>query len=163
MLNFSKTKEEQEGISMPVSPTLIGASVHCEGHLSGNTDVVIDGKFSGTIQIDGRLIIRPGGCICSEGVECRTADISGLAEGPFTIRETLHIREKGALTGDVSVAGIRIEEGGMFNGSCKTLSSGNSFVPGISPWPVSWNLWLKSPRLWLNRKKRKRNDKCKYK
>ena len=136
MLNFSKTKEEQEGISMPVSPTLIGASVHCEGHLSGNTDVVIDGKFSGTIQIDGRLIIRPGGCICSEGVECRTADISGLAECPFTIRETLHIREKGALTGDVSVAGIRIEEGGMFNGRCKTLSSGNQLC-AVSLRPVA--------------------------
>lgn len=125
MLNFNKTKEEQEGVSMPLSPTLIGASVHCEGHLSGNTDVVIDGKFSGTIRIDGRLIIRPGGCICSEGVECRAADISGLAEGPFTVKETLHIREKGALTGDVCVSGISIEEGGMFNGSCTTLTSGN--------------------------------------
>lgn len=154
MLNFSKTKEEQEGVSMPASPTLIGASVHCEGHLSGNGDVVIDGKFSGTVQIGGRLIIRPGGCICSEGVECRTADISGLAEGPFTVKETLHIREQGVLAGDVCVAGIKIEEGGKFNGSCTTLSSGNQPC-AEPPRPVAPEALAEAPPVVVKPEKKK--------
>lgn len=154
MLNFNKTKEEQEGLSMPLSPTLIGSSVHCEGHLSGNTDVVIDGKFSGTVQIDGRLIIRPGGCICSEGVECRTADISGLAEGPFTVKETLHIREKGSLTGDVCVSGISIEEGGKFNGSCTTSTCGNQPCT-VPPRPVPPEALAEAPPVVVKPEKKK--------
>ena len=133
MLNFNKSREGQEEVSVSLSPTLIGGSIHCKGHLSGNADVVVEGKFSGTIRIGGRLIVRPGGSVRSEGIECRIADISGEAHGIFYISELLHIREQGTLCGDVTVAGIRIEEGGAFNGNCKTVTSANPLLTAAKP------------------------------
>lgn len=59
MLNFNKSREGLEEVSVSLAPTLISGSVHCRGHLSGNADVVVEGEFSGTIRIGGRLIIRP--------------------------------------------------------------------------------------------------------
>lgn len=133
MLNFNKSREGREEVSVSLSPTLIGGPVHCRGHLSGDADVVVEGAFSGTIRIGGRLIVRPGGSVRSDGIECRIADISGEAHGAFSISGLLHIREQGILCGDVTVGGIRIEEGGVFNGNCKTVTSANPLLPVANP------------------------------
>ena len=133
MLNFNKSREGLEKVSVSLAPTLISGSVHCRGHLSGNADVVVEGEFSGTIRIGGRLIIRPGGRVHSEGIECRIADISGEADGIFYISELLYIRQRGVVSGDVAVGGIRIEEGGAFNGNCKTVVSANPLLTGATP------------------------------
>ena len=125
MLNFNKSREGLEEVSVSLAPTLISGSVHCRGHLSGNADVVVEGEFSGTIG--------PGGRVHSEGIECRIADISGEADGIFYISELLYIRQRGVVSGDVAVGGIRIEEGGAFNGNCKTVVSANPLLTGATP------------------------------
>jgi cytoskeletal protein CcmA (bactofilin family) len=120
----SKTTEQPAGTPAPAGKTtrtLISNGSRISGKIVSSCDMCVEGEVKGVIEIDGRLIVAPGGQVFSESLSCRNAEISGSVEGPLTVYEVLKIRLGGVVKGDIAVADLLIEQGGSFDGTCRKL------------------------------------------
>lgn len=133
MKNPYKLRERPEETEA-IGPAIIGFGCCFTGKVETKTDIVVEGELNGPLQIGGRLIVRSGGFVRSEGAECQNAEIFGLFEGTLKVTEHLTIREKGRIKGEIQVGGISIETGGHFDGNCVTAAESRSLFadrPGL--------------------------------
>ena len=101
--------------------TVIGeGSVFENAVLKGGGIVRIDGKFSGTIDIEGHIVIGESGSI--SGKMCAdSALIAGKCHGDIRLRDTLHVTPTAVLSGSVETNNIIVDEGAVFNVACSVL------------------------------------------
>lgn len=119
---FKKNKYNQNDIGSNSSDksTVIaaGTDINCSLFKAvGN--VIIDGRIIGDVEIDGDLIIETNGYIegniISKHIIC-----SGDVTGNIKSDEITHLRETANVYGDITSTSLKIEEGAVFCGNCKT-------------------------------------------
>ncbi len=99
------------------NPTVLGRSVVSRGEMSANEDLLIEGQFDGTINLkDHCLTVGSSGQVKAE-VQARQVVILGTVNGNITAREKVEIRKTGRVQGDLTAAGVAIEDGAYFKGS----------------------------------------------
>lgn len=116
---------------MPMSqnPTVLGRSVVVKGELTGNEDLLIEGQFDGTINLqDHCLTVGANGQVKAE-IHVRAVVIHGVVNGNITAREKVDIRKTGRVQGDLSAAGVAIEDGAYFKGSIEIRREDQSESP----------------------------------
>jgi cytoskeletal protein CcmA (bactofilin family) len=122
MFGNSKNQKQEKSVAKPVSnPMAINSLVEgtsMEGHLSSKGDIRIDGKLSGTLECQGKVIIGPSGLIEGD-VICKTAVIEGKFEGKLEVEDTLQVREDAMINGDVTTGKLIVQSGAVFNVTCK--------------------------------------------
>jgi cytoskeletal protein CcmA (bactofilin family) len=104
---------------MPSSqnPTVLGRSVISKGEISASEDLSIEGQFDGTINMkDHCLTVGTNGQVKAE-IQARQVVIHGTVNGNITAREKVEIRRTGRVQGDLTAAGVAIEDGAYFKGS----------------------------------------------
>lgn len=109
--------------ALPSSPnqTLLGQSVVLRGDLSGKEDLLIEGHFEGTINLQEHCVtVGPHGQVKGE-IHARQVIVQGTMNGNVTAREKIEIRKAGEVVGDLVAAGIAIEDGAYFKGSIDVL------------------------------------------
>jgi len=104
--------------SGPASPhTLLGRTVVAQGQISSGEDLLIEGKFEGTINLDDHcLTVGTEGQVKAE-IRARQVIILGSVTGNLAAREKIEIRRTGHVVGDLLAATVAIEEGAYFKGS----------------------------------------------
>lgn len=105
----------------PINPNAINTFVvgtEFEGKLKSENDIRIDGSMKGTLQCSGRLIIGQPGSLEGE-VECRNAVIEGEFKGNLKVTETLQVKEKAIIQGDIVTGKLVVQAGAIFNVRCK--------------------------------------------
>ena len=90
------------------------------GNLRSNADIRIDGLFEGKINTTGKLVIGDSASLVGEAV-AKSCDIWGSMEGTLMVREYFGLRKSGSFQGKIACNKVFIEEGGLFNGSCKII------------------------------------------
>ena len=106
----------------PVKPdashftTSIGEECVFEGHISTSSSTRIDGKLKGKISGENTLIVGERGVILGE-VKASEVIVYGRIEGIID-SERLEIKSSGAVTGDIFIDKLVVEEGGVYNGRC---------------------------------------------
>jgi|SRR5690348_2020857 cytoskeletal protein CcmA (bactofilin family) len=99
----------------------IGRSIVVKGELSANEDLVIDGQFEGTVNLqDHCLTVGANGKVKAE-ILARQVVIYGVVNGNVSAREKVEVRRTGNVTGDLRSASVSIEEGAYFKGSIDIL------------------------------------------
>lgn len=99
------------------SPTVLGRSVVSHGEISAGEDLLIEGQFDGTINMkDHCLTVGTNGQVKAE-IQARQVVIHGTVNGNITAREKVEIRRTGRVQGDLTAAGVAIEDGAYFKGS----------------------------------------------
>ena len=115
--------------------TVIGEGVVLEkATLNGSGVVRIDGEFTGTIDINGHIVLGETG-ILNGDVRAETALFAGKYQGNLHIKSTLHIASTADLTGQVESAKLIIDEGATLSGTCnvpKLDTSKNSKVDTVA-------------------------------
>ena len=107
------SQKEITGYNIIDRGTVFTGSFSCDG------DVRIDGSFSGSIQVGGKLIIGKEGNIKGD-IVCDCAEIEGFAEvSTIVVRKALLLKLSAVLIGDVSTNTLQIEQGAVFSGVCK--------------------------------------------
>ncbi|HZT70200.1 MAG TPA: polymer-forming cytoskeletal protein [Terriglobia bacterium] len=102
----------------------IGRSIVLKGELSANEDLLIEGQFEGTVNLqDHCLTVGANGKVKAE-IQARQVVIFGTVNGNVTAREKIEVRRSGNVTGDLTAASISIEEGAYFKGSIDILREG---------------------------------------
>ncbi len=99
----------------------LGPSVVLKGDLTGKEDLVIEGQFEGSINVQDRsLTIGVHGEV-KAGIQASRVIIHGSVTGNISARERIEIRKTGRVLGDLVGPGIAIEEGAYFKGSIEIL------------------------------------------
>jgi cytoskeletal protein CcmA (bactofilin family) len=100
---------------------IIGRSIVLKGELSADEDLVIEGQFEGTVNLqDHCLTVGPNGKVKAE-IQARQVIILGSVNGNVNAHEKIEVRRSGNVTGDLTSASISIEEGAYFKGSIDIL------------------------------------------
>lgn len=101
----------------------LGKDTEFEGKFSFTGSVRIDGKLSGEIFSSGTLIVGESAIIKSK-IHVAEMIISGEVHGDIFAENRIEINVPGKLFGNIQTPKLVIEEGVVFQGSCKMKDLG---------------------------------------
>ena len=99
----------------------IGRSIILKGELSANEDLLIEGEFEGTVNLQDHCLTVGGNGKVRAEIQARQVIVLGTVNGNINAREKIEVRRTGNVTGDLTSASISIEEGAYFKGSIDIL------------------------------------------
>jgi len=105
--------------------TLVGNGTTIEGSLNVPSSIRIDGKIVGQITCSETLLVGKTGLI-EASVRVKNATVGGKVQGDITAQETVILEGKSTLVGDVTTKKLIIEEGAVFNGTCRMSEEARS-------------------------------------
>ncbi|MES2777814.1 MAG: polymer-forming cytoskeletal protein [Bacteroidota bacterium] len=115
---FSKNANKEESFKTSGSTTtIIGTGTHLKGDLSCQNDLRIDGKLTGNIYCEAKVVIGTDGLVEGE-VNCQNADVMGRIIGNIKVNNLLDLRGKADIKGDIFSKSLQVEPQVTFNGSC---------------------------------------------
>ena len=115
----------------------IGKSISIKGDLTGNEDLVVEGKVDGKIDLpSNQLTIGANGTARAE-ITAKSIVIVGRVTGNVTATERLEIQATGIVEGDVSAPRLIVAEGAVVNGSVTMGKSGEAAKASPSQQPTA--------------------------
>ena len=97
--------------------SIIGEGSEFKGEFKINGLLRVDGKFTGTIVTDGKVLIGQAGEALTD-IEARTVIIGGIVRGNIYATERVILLSTGKVTGNIITPSIVMEEGSVFDGQC---------------------------------------------
>lgn len=123
---FSKDSKLKPELSGKTNRIVEGTKI--KGDIVSQTDFRLDGELTGNFQSIAKLVIGQAGKIMGE-VSCKNADIEGRFEGKIVVSETLTVKSKAVIRGEVTVGRLSVEPGAEFSATC----SMNQNVKNLNP------------------------------
>jgi cytoskeletal protein CcmA (bactofilin family) len=117
MLNNKKQaiRGNENGPDMAINRIVEGTTI--EGEIKCESNIRIDGTFTGNLNTKGRLVIGPAGKI--EGnIHCQNAEIEGWVKGKVMVQQLLSLKSTAKVEGDIFTDKLTIEPGANFTGAC---------------------------------------------
>jgi cytoskeletal protein CcmA (bactofilin family) len=97
----------------------VGSGTVITGEASFKSMLRVDGRFSGRINsTDGTLIVGAGGQV-DANIEVAIATIHGIVNGDIVATDRIELGRAAKLTGNIQAPSLMIEQGAVFEGSCK--------------------------------------------
>ncbi|MBP9151767.1 MAG: polymer-forming cytoskeletal protein [Flavobacteriales bacterium] len=131
MFNSKSTSESSKGNSGAGMPNHINSDTVIEGSIKAKGNLRIDGKLTGTLECQGRLVIGASGSVEGD-IRCENAEIEGTIKADITVSELLSLKSTAKVHGDILTKKLAIEPGATFSGSCsmggviKDITSSNA-------------------------------------
>ena len=96
---------------------VIGPSIHIDGDLRGEEDLIIEGEVNGTVQLKSNgLTIGPQGKVRAD-VYAHSIFVDGFVEGDLYGSERVSIRKSAQVRGNIVSPRVSLEDGAKFKGS----------------------------------------------
>lgn len=103
--------------TMSREAAVIGPSIHIDGDVRGEEDLLIEGEVNGTVQLkNNSLTIGSQGKVRAD-VYAHTIYVDGFLEGDLYGSERVHIRKSAQVRGNVTSPRVSLEDGAKFRGS----------------------------------------------
>ena len=99
------------------TPATIGASITISGDLSGNEDVVIEGRVEGTVSLKENLLTVGKDGQINATVNARVIFVEGQVEGDLNGDEQVVVQRSGNVRGNIVSPRVTLEDGCKFKGS----------------------------------------------
>lgn len=119
--------EERSQSTIPALPpqpvgfeTVLGANCVLEGKLSSKTNVRLDGTFTGTLEIDGNVLVGETAKITAD-IHARNVSIAGAVHGNVSGKKVQLLRT-GRIWGDIQATALTTEEGAFIDGKITMMS-----------------------------------------
>src|SRR5436305_716381 len=121
----------REGVIMAdKEPCLIGGRITIRGQVSGNQDLVVEGRIEGRVALDNRFTVEESGVVEAD-LEVADAALTGEVRGDLVAsrsavlhptgnvlaRERVELRADAKVVGDVKSPRIVIADGASFKGN----------------------------------------------
>lgn len=107
--------------------SVLGAGADLEGRLSSKGNMRIDGTFTGTLEIEGNILVGETAIINAD-IEARNISIAGAVRGNVTGNKVQLLRT-GRIWGDIRATALTTEEGAFIDGRI-TMVGRNEIEPG---------------------------------
>jgi cytoskeletal protein CcmA (bactofilin family) len=96
---------------------VIGPSIHIDGDVRGEEDLLIEGEVSGTVQLkNNSLTIGPNGKVHAD-VYAHSIYVDGHLEGDCYGSERVNIRKSATVRGNITSPRVSLEDGAKFKGA----------------------------------------------
>ncbi|MDR2134664.1 MAG: polymer-forming cytoskeletal protein [Treponema sp.] len=109
----------QEGKSKEnTSVVVLGKSTSFNGFLKFRETLRIQGKFRGTIEATGALIVDRGAVVEADRVSVSSLTVYGTVIGAVHAVDKIDMLSGAEVRGDLTAARLRIADGVIFEGQC---------------------------------------------
>ena len=112
--------------------TVIGSSVSMTGSLKAEGTIRIDGLFEGDIETAADVVIGRSGKVLAT-IKAQNVLVAGAVKGNITAVARLEIVSTGRVWGDIDVAALFVEEGGVFHGNSQMHGESETNAAGLLP------------------------------
>ncbi|KGM43259.1 hypothetical protein S1OALGB6SA_1080 [Olavius algarvensis spirochete endosymbiont] len=102
--------------------TVLGEETDFNGVLRFQHSLEIDGKFKGTIESTGFLLVEEGAEIVAN-INVGTLVVRGLIKGDVIAGERLEILDGGEIIGDIRCTNLVMLGGSSYRGRCEMLAN----------------------------------------
>lgn len=105
-------------LSEELSPSaVIGSKINFKGELSGDEDLLIQGKVEGTVTLKGhKLTVGKLGYV-KANLQAKNIIIDGTVEGDILADEHIAINASSIVKGNIIAERVTLEDGAKFRGS----------------------------------------------
>lgn len=93
----------------------IGRTTRVVGRLTGDGDLLVEGRVEGELSLKGHLEVAEGAFVTAP-VEASDLTVDGTVDGDVVARGDVVLRPNGVLRGAIRAAQVAIEEGARFTG-----------------------------------------------
>ena len=101
----------------------VGSGTVITGEASFKSMLRVDGRFSGRISsAGGALIVGAGGQV-DANIEVAVPTIHGVVNGDIIASDRIELGRAAKLNGNIQTPSLMIEQGAIFEGSCKMLKA----------------------------------------
>lgn len=100
----------------PPYQTVIGPKVLFTGEVSGEEDILIQGRLEGDAKVDRRVTVAPSGEVRGD-VHARSVVVGGRVYGQIRAAERAELLSTAAVEGNVYAPKVVIAEGAQLQGS----------------------------------------------
>lgn len=106
-------------IADPVTiSNIIGQGSHLEGNLNSTGNLRIEGKITGGIQSQAKVVLSHTAQL-QGNIVAHNAEIGGEVKGTIEVMELLVLKSTAIVWGDITANKLVFEEGAYFDGKCK--------------------------------------------
>ena len=110
---------------------VIGSTILIKGDLSGDEDLVIDGRVEGSIRFPRHSVtIGKNGTIKAD-IYGKTITVEGTVEGNLHGEEQLIVRHSGTVHGNIVAPRVALEDGSNFKGNIDMSPKEKSGSPTV--------------------------------
>lgn len=102
----------------------LGSDSEFKGRLTFQGTIRIDGRYEGSITVDGTLIVGPSGQVNAE-IKASNMIISGEVTGNLTAETNIEVHASGKIYGNLFAPTVTIHEGAVFQGQCHSGDKGD--------------------------------------
>lgn len=96
---------------------VIGPSIHIDGDLRGEEDLIIEGEVNGTVMLrNNSLTIGPQGKVSAD-VYAHSIYVEGYMEGDLYGSERVCIRKSAQVRGNITSPRVSLDDGARFKGT----------------------------------------------
>ena len=130
-------KSGQDSGSTGAAPTaIIGPKIRIRGDLSGDEDILIQGRVEGTIELkENSLTIGENGSVKANAV-AKSITIEGEVEGDLYGADKIVIRQSSNVRGNLVAPRVSLEDGAKFRGSID-MEADPKNIPNLGNKPAS--------------------------
>lgn len=114
--NPSTSRPEGSPRSAEGSPCNIGPRIAIRGTVTGEEDLVIEGRVEGSVALGAHLIVAAAAVVEAD-LEVESVDIHGQVDGDVVANATITIHEGARVTGNLRAPRIVIADGAQFKGA----------------------------------------------
>jgi cytoskeletal protein CcmA (bactofilin family) len=109
----------------------VGSGTVITGEASFKSMLRVDGRFSGRITSGtGTLIVGAGGQV-DANIEVDVAMIHGVVNGDIIAGQRIELGRAAKLSGNIQTPSLVIEQGAVFEGSCKMVQAKTATTPKV--------------------------------
>lgn len=94
----------------------VGSSTRIRGRVSGDGNLVVEGRVEGNVAVRGEVQVAEGGVIEADVIEADGLDVAGSVEGELRVAGQVHVAAGARARGNVIGGTIALDEGAIFDG-----------------------------------------------
>jgi cytoskeletal protein CcmA (bactofilin family) len=100
---------------------VFGSGTNFNGFLRFKETLCIQGKFKGTIEATGALIVDKGAVVEADRISVSSLTVYGTVIGMVHAMDKVDLMAGAEIRGDVHASRLRIADGVLFEGQCRMI------------------------------------------
>lgn len=117
MAKIGKNMAKSNEANTPGKLNQIVEGTEIKGTFNSDSNLRVDGKIEGSIDITGKLVLGVNGYIEGD-IVCENAEVEGTFKGNIKVRSFLSLKSTAKILGDIYTQKISVEPGAVFTGNC---------------------------------------------
>jgi cytoskeletal protein CcmA (bactofilin family) len=113
---------KQETKKKETSVVTFGKQTNFIGRLKFQETLLIQGKFKGTIDASGALIVDKDALVEADRINVSSLTVYGTVTGNIYALDKVDMMKGAKVQGDITAARLRIADGVLFEGQCNMTS-----------------------------------------